>query len=63
MSMAKQVASRKGVFIGVSAALIIGALPFASKTVREREDKVAAMRDAANDAKDAARDSRLRVRS
>ncbi len=63
MGMSQQVASKKGVFLGVSAALVLGALPFVSKTVRQRENNVAAMRDAAIDAKDAARDSRLRTKT
>lgn len=62
MGMSQRVASKKGVFLGVTAALVFGALPFVSKTVRQRENNVAAMRDAAADAKDAARDSRLMIR-
>ncbi len=61
--MAGQVANKKHVVLGVSAALVFGALPFISRTVRKREANVAAMRDAAADAKDAARDQRLRTTS
>lgn len=61
--MAGQVANQKHVLLGVLAGLSIGALPFISKTVRKREANVAAMRDAAADAKDAARDQRLRTTS
>jgi hypothetical protein len=50
------------VFLGVSAALALGAIPFTFKNVRQRENQVAAMRDAAYDAKDAARDSRLSIK-
>jgi hypothetical protein len=62
MSMSTRVVSRRNVFLGVSAALALGAIPFAFKNVRQRENQVAAMRDAAYDAKDAARDSRLSIR-
>lgn len=62
MGMSNRVASRKTVFLGVSAALAFGAIPFAFKSVRQKENQVAAMRDAAYDAKDAARDSRLSIR-
>lgn len=51
------------VFAGVSVAGILAALPFLSSTVREREQAVANMRDAAIDAKDEARNSRLRTSS
>lgn len=50
------------VFVGVSACLILGALPFLSKTVREREQGVANMRDDNYDAINSARDSRLSLR-
>jgi hypothetical protein len=62
MSMSSRVVSRRNVFLGVAAALAFGALPFAFKSVRQKENQVAAMRDAAYDAKDAARDSRLSIR-
>jgi len=48
------------VFAGVTAALIIAGLPFLSSTVRQREQAVAEMRDAALDAKDSARNARMR---
>ena len=51
------------VLAGVSIAAILAALPFLSSTVREREQAVANMRDAAIDAKDEARNSRLRTSS
>lgn len=51
------------VLAGVSIAGILAALPFLSSTVREREQAVANMRDAAIDAKDEARNSRLRTSS
>lgn len=62
-AMAGEVVNKRHVLFGVSAALVIGALPFVSKTVRKREANVAAMRDAAADAKDSARDQRLRTPS
>ena len=49
------------VIAGVGAALILSALPFLSPKVREREQAVANMRDASLDAKDEARNSRLRT--
>ena len=61
--MAGEVVNQRHVLFGVSAALVIGALPFLSRTVRKREENVAAMRDAAADAKDNARDQRLRTTS
>ena len=51
------------VLAGVSIAAVLAALPFLSSTVREREQAVASMRDAAIDAKDEARNSRLRTSS
>ncbi|CAL5219560.1 g1417 [Coccomyxa viridis] len=51
------------VFIAVAGALAFAALPFISKQVRKREQEVANMRDASYDAKDAARNARLRVKS
>ena len=62
MGMVDRVADQRVVFAVVTGALIVGSLPFLNKTVREREGNVAAMRDASYDAKDAARDSRLRVK-
>ena len=62
MGMVDRVADQRVVFAVVTGALLIGSLPFLNKTVREREENVAAMRDASYDAKDAARDSRLRVK-
>ena len=49
------------VFAGVTAGLILAGLPFLSSTVREREQAVAEMRDAALDAKDNARNARMRT--
>ena len=48
-------------FAGVTAALILAGLPFLSPTVRQREQAVAEMRDAALDAKDNARNARMRT--
>jgi len=62
MAMVDRVANQRVVFAVVTGALIVGSLPFLNKTVREREANVAGMRDASYDAKDAARDSRLRVK-
>ena len=62
MAMIDRVANQRVVFAVVTGALIVGSLPFLNKTVREREANVAGMRDASYDAKDAARDSRLRVK-
>lgn len=42
--------------------MLIAALPFISKTVRQREQNVAAMRDAVMDAKDDARSARLSLK-
>ena len=62
MGMVDRIADQRIVFAVVSGALLIGSLPFLNKAVRDTEANVAAMRDASYDAKDAARDSRLRVR-
>ena len=51
------------VLTGVSIAAVLAALPFLSSTVRQREQAVANMRDAAIDAKDEARNARLRTSS
>ena len=50
------------VFLGTAGALIVGALPFLNKTVRDREKGVADMRDDKYDAVNAARDSRLSMK-
>lgn len=62
MGMLDRVANQKYVFAAVAGALMFATVPFLSKQVRQREANVAAMRDASYDAKDAARDSRLRVK-
>ena len=51
------------VLSGVVIAAIVAGLPFLSSTVREREQAVANMRDASLDAKDEARNARLRTSS
>jgi len=51
------------VLLGTLACLAISAMPFAFKTVREREANVHVMREAQIDAKDNARDGRLRTPS
>lgn len=61
--MASQIANGKHVFLGVSACLVLAAIPFGFKIVRQRESNVVTMRDAAADAKDNARDQRLRTTS
>ena len=55
--------NRWQVMVGTIVLLGISAVPFAFKTVREREANVHKMRDAQLDAKDNARDSRLRVKT
>ena len=62
MGMVDRIADQRIVFAVVTGALLVGSLPFLNKAVRDTEANVAAMRDASYDAKDAARDSRLRVR-
>jgi hypothetical protein len=47
------------VWAGVAGACVLAALPFLNKTVYQREQQVAQMRDAVMDAKDEARNSRL----
>eukprot|EP00193_Tetraselmis_chui_P000968 CAMPEP_0177763620 /NCGR_PEP_ID=MMETSP0491_2-20121128/6966_1 /TAXON_ID=63592 /ORGANISM="Tetraselmis chuii, Strain PLY429" /LENGTH=74 /DNA_ID=CAMNT_0019279735 /DNA_START=266 /DNA_END=490 /DNA_ORIENTATION=+ len=57
-------ANQKMVAAGVAISMAVCALPFAFKTVRDREQAVAEMRDAqyeAMDAKAAARNQRLSV--
>jgi hypothetical protein len=54
-------ASQPRVALGVAALCALCALPFLSKRVRDREDAVAAMRDASY-AKDEARSARLSTR-
>ena len=53
-------ASQLRVALGLTIGLIIAGLPLMNKTVYEREQAVARMRDDSYDAKDAARASRLR---
>lgn len=55
-------ASKKAVFAGVAVAMALASLPLLNKTVYQREQNVAAMRDASYDAKDDARNSRLRIK-
>lgn len=50
------------VLVGVVGAMVVAGIPFISKTVRQREQKVAEMRDAVYDAKDAARNARLSIK-
>ena len=54
---------RRGVFFGVLGFMTLAGLPFLNKTVYQREQNVAQMRDNAMEAKDAARNARLRVSS
>ncbi|WZN61997.1 hypothetical protein HKI87_05g35330 [Chloropicon roscoffensis] len=54
-------ANPRVVFFGTMCGLAISALPFAFKTVREREANVHSMREAQIDAKDNAREARFRV--
>lgn len=54
-------ASQPRVFLGVAALCALCSIPFFSKRVRDRENAVAAMRDASY-AKDEARAARLSVR-
>ena len=61
--MSLATANQKHVFLGVLGILALSAVPFAFKTVRQREANVHAMREAQIDAKDGARDSRLRTKT
>lgn len=58
--MVRVVADQRKVLLGVLSGLILCAVPFASDGFRKREQKVAEMRDASYDAKDGARDGRLK---
>ena len=62
MGMLDRVANQKYVLAAVVGSCLFASIPFLNKQVRQREQNVAAMRDASYDAKDAARDSRLRVK-
>ena len=62
MGMLDRVANQKYVAAAVVGAMLLSSVPFLSKQVRKREANVAAMRDDSYDAKDSARDSRLRVK-
>ena len=53
--------SRRGVLFGVGGFMLLAGLPLLNKTIYQREQNVANMRDSAADAKDAARNARLRV--
>ena len=63
--MAAQKGNPMVVFLAVVGVLAFAGLPFLSKTIRQREQNVASMRDDSyeakerGDAKDAARDNRL----
>ena len=48
------------VLAGVAGFMLLAALPLLNKTIYQREQNVAAMRDASDQAKDEARNSRLR---
>lgn len=61
--MASRQSARPAVVLGaVAVAMVIAGLPFLNKTVWQREQNVAAMRDAALDAKDDARSARLSIK-
>ena len=51
------------VFVSVVGALILAGLPFLNSTIRKKEAEVAIMRDSVLDAKDDARNARLRIRA
>jgi len=55
-------ANPRAVFWGTLACLGLSAVPFLFKTVRDREKNVHRMREESIDAKDDARNSRLRVK-
>ncbi|QDZ21112.1 hypothetical protein HOP50_05g36400 [Chloropicon primus] len=54
-------ANPRTVLFGTLLGLAVSAIPFAFKTVRDREANVHAMREAQIDAKDSAREGRLRT--
>lgn len=54
--------NQKVVFGVVASVLVLCSLPFLSGTVMQREQQVAAMRDASYDAKDEARNQRLSIK-
>jgi hypothetical protein len=54
-------ASRLKVVVGLMLGMTIAGLPLLNKTVYEREQQVARMRDEAYDAKNMARDERLKL--
>lgn len=54
-------ASRFKVAVGLMLGMTIAGLPLLNKTVYEREQQVARMRDEAYDAKNMARDERLKL--
>lgn len=59
-------ANKKLVFLGVALSCAVGALPFLSKRVRQKEHEIADMRDSQYeqlDAKSAARNQRLSLGS
>jgi hypothetical protein len=51
------------VFVSVVGALVLAGLPFLNSTIRRKETEVANMRDSVLDAKDDARNARLRIRA
>ena len=55
-------ANQKVVFASVAAIFAFCSLPFFNKTVLDRENKLAEMRDAQYDAKDEARNQRLSIK-
>lgn len=60
--MARQQASKAAVLAVVAGAMVVAGLPFLNKTIYQREQNVAAMRDAVIDAKDDARSARLSLK-
>lgn len=54
-------ASKANVALGLTLGMTIAGLPLLNKTVYEREQQVARMRDEAYDAKNMARDERLKL--
>lgn len=56
-------APQSRVLLGVAVACAVAGAPLLSKKVRDREQGIANMRDSVADAKDEARNARLRVAS
>lgn len=61
-AMTAQRGNQKVVFGALAGVLVLCGLPFLSKTIYEKEQKVAEMRDASYDAKDEARNQRLSLK-